>query len=205
MITDSNLLVSYLNVSPACLQHLDIYTDYLMSNLVGLSSFHRLRTLTLRFWASEFHHRVINEPPISIRLPFLTELHMYGRYTPLREVDFDLPSLDMLKATVMDESSRLPQISPRRIELKLAPNDPSRWRDRDASGVVRDVMMLSSSTQSIAFPYFLKGEIRNVLIDRQSRNAIASLPQLVIISQDGTETVVDVQDERQLAGLMEFD
>jgi hypothetical protein len=78
--------------------------------------------------------------------------------------------------------------------VELASNDLSRWRNRDASGLVRDVKMLSSSTQSIAFPHFLKGDIRNVLIECQSRNAIASLPQLVIVSQDCTETIIDVRE-----------
>ncbi|KIM31217.1 hypothetical protein M408DRAFT_327487 [Serendipita vermifera MAFF 305830] len=84
-------------MTPSTLVHLDIWYDHDLRGLSQLQEFTTLRTLTLRTRGYCEQPPVPENENLTIFLPELRELNLLEDLSPLKAVQFDLPSLQCLR------------------------------------------------------------------------------------------------------------
>jgi hypothetical protein len=197
---DEDVPLTNLAVSRTSIRHLEIGFDLQLSHLAELSSFTQLHKLVLHL--PEFGPRRDETYRISINLQYLAELTISGLHPWLRQVDFNLPSLNLLELGFESSFLGLPKVHPRRIVLDVDPSDMEDETEELKETMVRDIVMLSTTTQSIVFPEFLAENLVKVLTECHQKNAASSLRRVILASEKGKEDTFDPHDETQLARLV---
>lgn len=198
-----NLEFDYLSlgafkVLPSRLKHLSMGMS---SNfrVKDLSPFRLLQTLKMTF---VYLFDMNEKAPVTVQLPDLHTLSLVGTYNPLRGLDFHLPSLNLLIIHTTNTQSRLPKLSPRRIIWYFDKLTSEYTIKQDIISLVRDVILLSPTTEHIAVSESVREEVMAVLLadDREAR-ADSTPTHAVIGFKDGRSLIIDVVDKERLAGM----
>lgn len=183
--------------SSTSLRYLEIGVDSDLSNIAELSSFIQLRRLALYFYGIKPADNGIR--PVTVNLPHLHELIVAGRYPPLHGIDFNLPRLELLEFELETPFISLSKLHPRHIVLRIDSEDMDGVSKEEKEAMVRDIVTLSTTTQSVTFPDLFTESLGMVLAECRKKNAIPLLTQVTLVSEQGNEETFNPHDDTELA------
>ncbi|KIM31213.1 hypothetical protein M408DRAFT_21287 [Serendipita vermifera MAFF 305830] len=176
--------------TPSTLMHLDICYDSRLNDISELQAFTTLRSLTLRISAGVKRLSVPKNENLSISLPELHELSLWGDSLPLKAVQFDLPNLQRLQLND-GAAIQLPMnISPKYIQW-------SAGDIRQTPDVIQPTLaaILQSSSRATVISIFkISREIYEIVLEElhKAPELPVSLETIVLDLTGGERVHIDV-------------
>ncbi|KIM31220.1 hypothetical protein M408DRAFT_21293 [Serendipita vermifera MAFF 305830] len=185
------LLLKDIVMTPSTLVHLDIWYDAGLRGLSQLQAFTTMRTLTIRIRAYFGELGVSEGENLSVSIPELRELKFWGNLSPLKAVQFDLPSLQCLQVSGSKSNFWLPaNLYPEYIHWSTHPSRPYRNIIQSMLGAV---FQPSSRVAVISICKISQEDYETILkVLRKAADIPVSLETVVVDIHGGGRVHIDV-------------